>query len=119
MNRTNCLFIVNDPPYGTERAYNALRHTNQMAKLPDTHVKLFLMADAVQCARKGQVVPQGYYNLERMISIALRHEVEVRACGSCMDARALTDDALMAGVHRSTMDELGHWTLWADKVLVY
>ncbi len=115
----NLLFIVNDPPYGTERAYNALRHTHAMAKTAETQIKLFLMADAVQCARQGQVVPPGYYNLERMISIAVRQGVEVGACGSCMDARALPDDTVIPGVHRSSMDELSRWTLWADKVLVY
>lgn len=115
----NLLFVVNDPPYGTERAYNAFRHTHAVAKATETQVKLFLMADAVQCARRGQVVPQGYYNLERMVSIAVRQHVEIGACGSCMDARALLDDALIPGVHRSSMDELNRWTLWADKILVY
>ena len=113
------LFIINDPPYGTERAYNALRHTNAVAKQPETEVKVFFMADAVQCARQGQVVPQGYYNLERMITIALRHGVSAGACGTCMEARALSDDALISGIHRSSMDELSQWTLWADKVIVY
>ncbi len=115
----NLLFIVNDPPYGTERAYNALRHTNAVAKEPETQVKVFFMADAVQCARQGQVVPQGYYNLERMIIIAVRRGVEAGACGTCMEARALTDDALISGIHRSSIDELSRWTIWADKVIVY
>ncbi len=113
------LFVVNDPPYGTERAYNALRHVNAVAKQPDVAVKLFFMADAVQCARQGQTVPNGYYNLERMITVSVRRGVECGACGSCMDARALADDALITGVHRSSMDELSEWTLWADKIVVY
>jgi hypothetical protein len=29
------LFVVNDPPYETERTYNALRHANALAKAPD------------------------------------------------------------------------------------
>jgi uncharacterized protein involved in oxidation of intracellular sulfur len=115
----NFLFIVNDPPYGTERAYNALRHTNAVAKEPETQVKVFFMADAVQCARQGQVVPQGYYNVERMITMAVRRGVGAGACGTCMEARALTDDALIPGVHRSSMEELSRWTIWADKVIVY
>ncbi len=115
----NLLFIANDSPYGTERSYNALRHVQAVAKEPDTQVKLFFMADAVQCARQGQVVPQGYYNLERMIANSVRRGVEIGACGTCMDARALTEDALIQGVHRSSMDELSRWTMWADKVIVY
>lgn len=113
------LFVVNDPPYGTERAYNALRHANAVAQQPDVSVKVFFMADAVQCARQGQMLPNGYYSLERMIIVSVRRGAECGACGSCMDARALSDDALVPGVHRSSMDELSEWTLWADKVLVY
>ncbi|MDA8194906.1 MAG: DsrE family protein [Thermaerobacter sp.] len=113
------LFIVNDPPYGSERAYNAMRHANAVAKNQDVAAKIFFIADAVLCAHRGQLTPNGYYNLERMIAIAVRHGAECGACGSCMDARALTDDVLIPGVHRSSMDELSAWTLWADKVLVY
>ena len=113
------LFIINDPPYGTERAYNALRHATTLGRLPDVAVKVFLMADAVQCVRRGQQTPNGYYNLERMVAAVCCQGAEVGACGSCMDARALSDEELVAGVHRSTMEELGAWTVWADQVIVY
>jgi uncharacterized protein involved in oxidation of intracellular sulfur len=36
-----------------------------------------------------------------------------------MDARGIEDGELIAGTHRSTMDELALWTQWADKVLVF
>ena len=113
------LFVVNDPPYGTERAYNALRHVTAVSRQADVAVKLFLMADAVQCARQGQVTPNGYYNLERMMAVVVRQGVECGACGSCMDARALAEETLVPGVHRSSMEELTQWTVAADKVLVY
>ena len=115
----NILFVVNDPPYGTERAYNALRHANAVGKHPDVSVRIFFMADAVQCAKQGQKLPNGYYNLERMIIVAVRQGADCGACGTCMDARALSDETLIPGVHRSSMDELTQWTLWADKIIVY
>lgn len=42
------LFVVNDPPYGTERAYNALRlaHALRTAE-PEAGITVPLMADAV------------------------------------------------------------------------
>jgi uncharacterized protein involved in oxidation of intracellular sulfur len=40
-------------------------------------------------------------------------------CGTCMDARGLTDAELVEGAHRSTMDELTDWTAGAGKVLVF
>ena len=62
------LFILNDPPYGTERCYNALRLANALVKSDAAaEVTVFLMADAVSCCKKGQKTPDGYYNLERML----------------------------------------------------
>lgn len=110
------LLILNDHPYGTERSYNGLR----LAKAPSkaTEVSVFLLADAVACAKAGQKVPQGYYNLELMVKSVAR-EGEVLLCGTCMDARGLTDDQLVEGAQRSTMDELAEHTLAADRVLVF
>ena len=62
------LFILNDPPYGTERCFNAIRLVQALLKSePKPEVSVFLMADAVACAKAGQTTPNGYYNLERMI----------------------------------------------------
>ena len=70
------LFIFNDSPYGNERPYNALRLAMNLAKLPDTHVQVFLMGDGVNCAIAGQKTPNGYYNVERMLqSIARQGQV--------------------------------------------
>ena len=117
--RVNVLFVLNDPPYGTERTYNGLRHANALAQRDDARVRVFLMADATVAARRGQKTPNGYYNLERMLSMAKRHGTEVGACGSCLEARGLTDADLAEPVRRSSMDELADWTLWADRVIVY
>jgi uncharacterized protein involved in oxidation of intracellular sulfur len=43
----------------------------------------------------------------------------VGACGTCMDARGVTDDEFIDGVRRSSMAELAEWTAAADKVLVW
>ncbi|HEX9802561.1 MAG TPA: DsrE family protein, partial [Gammaproteobacteria bacterium] len=44
---------------------------------------------------------------------------EVLLCGTCMDARGLSDEEIVQGARRSTMDELAERTLKADKVLVF
>ncbi len=61
------LFIVNDAPYGTEKAYNALRLAMVMQKEVAADIRVFLMADAVANAVTGQNTPQGFYNVERML----------------------------------------------------
>jgi uncharacterized protein involved in oxidation of intracellular sulfur len=70
------LFVINNAPYGDERPYNALRLAMNLIKRENTLVKIFLTADGVVCARKGQKTPDGYYNIERMIkAITLRGKV--------------------------------------------
>jgi len=115
----NYLFILNDAPYGDERPYNALRLCLALAKKGGVDIKVFLMADAVGCARAGQTTPEGSYNIERMLRGCATRGIEIGACGTCMEARGLTDDQLMAGTHRSSMAELADWTAWADKVLTW
>jgi uncharacterized protein involved in oxidation of intracellular sulfur len=113
------LFILNDPPYGTERSYNGLRLAGALAKREGETVRVFLMGDGASCAKAGQKTPNGYYNLERMLHVLTGHGAAIGVCGSCMDARALTPDELVPGAHKSSLDELADWTQWADRVLVF
>ncbi|MEJ1354621.1 MAG: DsrE family protein [Candidatus Sedimenticola sp. (ex Thyasira tokunagai)] len=113
----NILIILNDPPYGTERSYNGLRLAKTLIDA-ESKVTLFLMADAVACAKSGQKVPQGFYNIELMINSIIRRG-EVLLCGACMDARGLSDGDIVENARRSTMKELGERTLAADRVLVF
>jgi len=113
------LLILNDPPYGTERAYNGLRLAGSIAKRPAEEVRVFLMGDAAACARAGQKVPQGYYNLGRMLQVVVQNRGAVGICGSCMNARGLQDAELVEGARRSSLEELTDWTLWADRVLIF
>jgi len=58
------LLILNDPPYGTQWVYNALRLAQALLKKePQTEITVFLMADAVVAAKAGQKTPDGYYNI--------------------------------------------------------
>ncbi|GIK38955.1 MAG: hypothetical protein BroJett011_27880 [Chloroflexota bacterium] len=78
MNTTsqNTLIIINDGPYGNERAYNALRLALNLVKRTEVMVRIFLIADGVTCAKQGQKTPDGFYNVERMLkSLARRGEV--------------------------------------------
>lgn len=113
----NTLLILNDPAYGTERSYNGLRLAGALAKRGDSQVRVFLIGDAVTCAMADQKVPDGYYHLDQMITSVARHGGDVGCCGTCMDARGMVDDHLTKGAHRSTLDDLAEWTVWADKVV--
>ena len=113
------LFILNDAPYGTERSYNGLRLAGALSKHEGQEVKIFLIGDAAACSKNGQKVPQGYYNTEVMLKNIVRNHGEIGICGTCMDARGITEAEIIEGTKRSTLEELTNWTIWADKVITF
>jgi len=115
------LFIINDAPYGTEKAYNALRMAMMLQKehSETVEVRIFLMADAVTCAIPNQTTPQGYYNIERMLKSVISRGGQVKACGTCSEARGIKDLTLIDGVEISTMSQLAAWSVESDKILTF
>lgn len=113
------LMILNDAPYGSERIYNGLRLARWLLKTGEAEIKMFLIGDAVACAKGGQKVPQGFYNIGDMLGMVAHHGGEVGVCGSCLDARGIAAGELIEGASRSTMDQLTAWTQQADKVITF
>lgn len=115
----NALILINDAPYGSERPYNALRIAAALLGREEVEMRVFLIGDGVGCAVAGQQLPDGYYHVDRMIQSLLKHNATVGCCGTCLDARGLAEEQLIQGAHRSTMEELADWILWADRTLVF
>jgi len=114
------LLIINDAPYGSEKAYNALRMAMMLQSAHnDVEVRVFLMADAVLCALPNQVTPDGYYNLERMFQSVIKKGGQVKACGSCSNARGIKELSLIPGIEISTMGQLTKWVVEADRVVTF
>lgn len=113
------LLVLNDAPYGSERTYNGARLAGALALQHGHEVKVFLIGDAASAAHNKQRVPTGFYNLEVMLGSVVNHGGDIGVCGTCMDARGIAADDLIAGAHRSTLAELTEWTAWADKALVF
>ena len=113
------LFILNDPPYGSERSYNALRLAGSLSTRDSEDVRVFLLGDASSSAKKDQRVPQGYYNIEVMLRSVGRRGGEIGVCGTCMDARGMADAELTDTTRRSSLEELTSWVQWADRTLVF
>jgi len=114
------LILINDAPYGTEKAYNALRLAMQLGKdHTEVEVRVFLMADAANCALANQNTPGGYYNIERMLKAVLSKGGKVKVCGSCAEARGIKNAPMIGGTEISTMAELTNWVVDSDKVITF
>jgi len=114
------LIIINDAPYGTEKAYNALRLAMQVGKdYESAEVCIFLMADAVGCALPNQNTPNGYYNIERMLKAVTGRNGKIKICTSCVEARGLKEMTFIEGAELSTMKELTRLVMESDRVVTF
>ena len=114
------LIIINDAPYGNEKAYNALRLAMQIQKdYEGSEVNIFLMADAVTCAIPNQITPNGFYNIERMLKAVVLKNGQIKICTSCVEARGLKDLKFVEGASLSSMKELTQLTIESDKVISF
>jgi uncharacterized protein involved in oxidation of intracellular sulfur len=57
--------------------------------------------------------------MERMLKLFVHNGGQVKACGSCVDARGIGELALVEGVHVSNMQQLAQWTVESDRVLTF
>lgn len=114
------LIIINDGPYGTEKAFNALRLANRLGKAhQEVDLRIHLMDNGVGCALANQVTPNGYYNIERMIKLAIIQGTTVKICESCLEARGMKNLQLIEGTAIGTMAELAEWVVESTKVITF
>ena len=114
------LIVINDAPYGTEKAYNELRMAMTLQKEhSEVEVLIFLLADSLGCAIPNQKTPQGYYNIERMLKSVINKGAKVKACGGCSEARGISELTLIEGAEISNMIEFSKWVVESDKVLTF
>jgi len=112
--------IINGAPYGDERVWNALRlATASISSSIGMSVNVFLLGDAVSAAKKGQKPPEGYYNLEKMLRDLLANGAKILACGTCLNARAISKEDMVEGIEIGTMIKLAGWIKETSKVLSF
>ena len=110
--------IINEAAYGKERAWNALRLAMAMMT-KDVKVNIFLLEDGVTVAKKEQRPPEGYYNLEKMLTQLTQNGAKVRACTTCLQARGLSQNDLVSGVEAGKMLDLVEWVKESRSVLSF
>lgn len=109
------LFIFNDSPYGSQRAYNGLRFAAALSR--KASIRVFLLGDGVLCGLAGLNPAHADYNPQDFLRAISNTGATIAACVTCMEARGISAEALIAEVKRSTLDELVAWTEECDKVI--
>lgn len=110
--------VLQDAPYGNEKVWNALR-LSQALLTTETKVRIFLYADSVTAAKKGQSPPKGYYNIGDMLKALIDRGVEVRSCLTCTSARGLTEEDFVEGAVVGKTIDLARWIAEGGQVMTF
>ena len=71
------------------------------------------------CALPNQSTPEGHYNIERILKSIINKGGQIKACGTCSEARGTDGLKLIDGVEISTMNQLKDWVIGSDRVLTF
>ena len=115
------LLIFNREPYdGTDVTWNGLRLAGKLVD-NGSHVRIFLMNDAVDLAREACRPPESCdQDLSKMLKELIIRGVDVEVCGTCMARCGMyKNQPYFAGAKTSTMQALAELVIASDKVISF
>ncbi|MFX1302552.1 MAG: DsrE/DsrF/TusD sulfur relay family protein [Promethearchaeota archaeon] len=113
--RKTFTIVIGDGAYTKERPYTMLRFA-YTALLEEHKINIFLVEDGIFVGKKNQD-PQTYDNIGKWMTDVISEGANVKACGVCMKARGMSEDELMDGIEKTTMNTLVEMCEEADNVL--
>jgi uncharacterized protein involved in oxidation of intracellular sulfur len=112
------LLLVENPPYGSEGPYNALRLADALLERGEW-VDLFFIGDGVHAARAEQDPSGAAVSVEGQLRGVLEHGAEVTLCGTCCRSRGLAPEHVVDGARVGTIRDLADLVAGADKVVTF
>jgi uncharacterized membrane protein YdjX (TVP38/TMEM64 family)/rhodanese-related sulfurtransferase/sulfur relay (sulfurtransferase) complex TusBCD TusD component (DsrE family) len=116
--KTIAIIIQNAPYKGDNKAWHALRFAGA-ALAEDMKVRVHLLDDGAQLARRTQTVPEGAMDLGKLLVELMEYGLEVRACGMALNDCKLDERDLLPGIQQGSMKALAGWVKDSDIVLTF
>jgi uncharacterized membrane protein YdjX (TVP38/TMEM64 family)/rhodanese-related sulfurtransferase/sulfur relay (sulfurtransferase) complex TusBCD TusD component (DsrE family) len=116
--KTVTIVIQNAPYKGDNKAWHALRFAGA-ALAEDMKVRVHLLDDGAQLARRNHQVPAGAVDLEKLLTELMEYGLEVRACGMALTDCKLDERDLIPGIQPGSMKALAAWVKESDLVLTF
>ena len=107
--------VIGDGAYTSERPFTMLRFA-YTALLDEHKVNIFLVEDGIFVGKKNQD-PTTYDNVGKWMSDVISEGANVKACGVCMRARGLSEEELIDGIEKTSMNSLLEMCVEADNVI--
>ena len=106
---------IGDSPYTKERPYTMLRFA-YTALLEGHRVNIFLVEDGIWVGKKNQD-PATYDNVGKWMKDVNEEGAKILACGVCMKARGMSEEELMEGISKTTMNGFLEMCEEADNII--
>jgi len=107
--------VIGDGAYTKERPFTMLRFA-YTALLEGHKINIFLVEDGIFVGKKNQD-PMAYDNIGKWMTDVISEGANIKACGVCMKARGLSEDDLIDGIEKATMNALVEMCEEADNVI--
>ncbi len=118
MSKVVTIIIQNAPYQSNNKAWHALRFAGA-ALAEGMTVRIHLLDDGAQLARRGHAVPPKAVDLEKLLAELMEFGLEVRACGMALNDCGLVEGDMIAGVEKGSMKALASWVKTSDAVLTF
>ncbi|HEX9625879.1 MAG TPA: VTT domain-containing protein [Acidiferrobacterales bacterium] len=112
------IVIQNAPYRGDNKAWHALRFAGA-ALAEDMKVRVHLLDDGVELARRDQSAPEGATDLGKLLIELMEYGLEVRACGMSLTGCRLDEEHLIPGIQAGSMKALAGWVKESDITLTF
>lgn len=101
--------------YTKERPYTLLRFA-YTALLEGHKVNIFLVEDGIWVGKKDQD-PKTYDNVGKWLADVIEEGANVLVCGVCMKARGMSEQELLSGCKKTTMNGFLDMCVEADSII--
>jgi len=101
--------------YTKERPYTLLRFA-YTALLEGHKVNIFLVEDGIWVGKKDQD-PKTYDNVGKWLADVIEEGAKVLVCGVCMKARGMSEEELLPGCNKTTMNGFLDMCVEADNII--
>ncbi len=106
---------ISSGQYTTERPYTLLRFA-YTALLEGHKINIFLVEDGIWVGKKNQD-PKTYDNVGKWLMDVIEEGAKVFVCGVCMNARGMSEEELLSGCKKTTMNGFLDMCVEADNII--
>jgi sulfur relay (sulfurtransferase) complex TusBCD TusD component (DsrE family) len=115
---SSIVIVIQSKPYIDNKAWDAIRFAGA-SLVEDMDVRIHLLGEGVEIARKGHQALNNHANLEDLISEFIECGINVSACGKSLDDLKITESDMIADIEKGSMKALASWVNNSNHSMIF